>query len=209
MDHRKNKTQRSSSSRKNSPRGKSHQWFDSSQNVTSNPSIHQSSHPCNEGTSWAPLITYHSSVFCMVIFLLLKFFLLSYRCSQNAAKTPSSSGTTPASQWRRLVVSHVGPIDHNIFGPLIFGKTHPLHHLKFSMPNPCVSTCVSTKKNTSKKLSQNNVHLMWSGSGDRRSWHYQRASWVNPPSWLDWSQVVACITDRYIRRWVSIFGVMK
>lgn len=26
---------------------------------------------------------------------------------------------------------------------------------------------------------------MWSGSGDRRSWHYQRASWVNQPSLLD------------------------
>ena len=54
---------------------------DSSQKVTSNPSIQ----PFMQW--WNVMSTYHSSVVCMVIFLLLKFFLsASCKCSQNTIK---------------------------------------------------------------------------------------------------------------------------
>lgn len=64
---------------------------------------------------------------------------------------------------RSLVVSHVGPIDHNIVGPLIFGKTHPLHHLSFQCQIPVFQPVFPPKKKHFQKTfpKQRAPNVIW------------------------------------------------
>ena len=96
--------------------------------------IHQSSHSCNDVTSWAPII--HQFFVWWYLFC----WSSSYLPAAHAAKTPSSSGATPASQWRSLIVS-LGTIVHNIFGPLFWKNTTSTTSCFFNAPKNAKSLC--------------------------------------------------------------------